>query len=252
MRRPFVFILGAICLMAAPLLAQLDTGAQFAVAIERGDVDAVKALLESNKADTPIAYGERTITPLIKAAWEGNREIAELLIAAGADVNAKTSDGNETPLHQAVTRGHGEIVDLLLSKKADITVKSVYGFNPFTSAVAAGNQEIATKLLDAGAKIEEGAHGLTPLQFAASSGNLDMIRFLAGKGANVNHGAKSGAQTALLSAIYGAQLDAVKLLIELKADVNTKTKDGDTPLKAAQKGDQEEIIAVLKAAGAKK
>src|SRR5216117_424183 len=77
-------------------------------------------------------------------------------------------------------------------------------FNAFTSAVAAGKQEIAGLLLAAGAKVEDGASGLTPLQFAASSGSVDMIRFLVKSGANVNRGAKSGQQTALLSAIYGA------------------------------------------------
>ena len=46
--------------------------------------------------------------------------------------------------------------------------------------------------------------------------------------------------------------DMVRALIELKADVNVKTKGGNTPLKAAQKGDQEDIIAILKEAGAKK
>src|SRR5439155_9517459 len=125
-------------------------------------------------------------------------------------------------------------------------------FNAFTSAVAAGKEDIAALLLDAGARIEEGASGLTPLQFAASAGNVDMIRFLAKRGANVNHGAKSGEQTALLSAIYSAHPEAVQALIDLKADVNAKTKDGTTPLKAAQKGDQDDIIKILKAAGAKK
>ena len=47
-------------------------------------------------------------TPLHKAAWEGHTEVAELLIAEGADVNAKRWDG-ATPLDWA----DGEIADLL-------------------------------------------------------------------------------------------------------------------------------------------
>src|SRR5688500_8025042 len=93
--------------------------------------------------------------------------------------------------------------------------------------------------------------GLTPMAFAASSGNTEMIRFLVERGADGNHGAKTGEQTALFSAIIGAQIEAVKTLIELKANVNAKMKDGTTPLKWAQKGDQEESIALLGAAGAK-
>jgi ankyrin repeat protein len=44
------------------------------------------------------------------AAWKGHFETAELLIAAGADVNAKMEDG-DTPLDLA--KGHPEIADLL-------------------------------------------------------------------------------------------------------------------------------------------
>src|SRR5213075_912136 len=85
---------------------------------------------------------------------------------------------------------------------------------------------------------------LTPMMFAASAGNVDMIRFLVKRGAKVNHGVKEGAQTALLSAIYGAKPDAVQALVDLKADVNAKTKDGDTPLKVAMKGDQDDIVKI--------
>ncbi len=248
------FILVAVVLVALPLVAQeRSAGDNFAIAIERGDTDAVRALVEGGASpETWIEYGEHRITPLMKAAWEGNAEIVEYLLGAGAKVNTAASDTKETALMNAVTRDSAEVVRMLLNAKADVTPKNAYDFNAFTSAVAAGNKELAGILLDAGAKIEDGASGLTPLMFAVSSGNVDMIRFLVSRGADVNHGAKKGEQTALLSAIYSGKVDVVKVLIELKADVNTKTKDGTTPLSAAQKGDQEDMIAVLKAAGAKK
>ena len=46
------------------------------------------------------------------AAHGGQKEIAELLIDAGADVNAKDDDGT-TPLDRAIQLGHPEIADLL-------------------------------------------------------------------------------------------------------------------------------------------
>ena len=46
-----------------------------------------------------IPYYERT--PLHEAAMEGHREIVELLIAAGADVNAKNNWG-WTPLFESL------------------------------------------------------------------------------------------------------------------------------------------------------
>ena len=42
----------------------------------------------------------------------GNKEVAELLIAKGADVNAKVAYG-ETPLDKAIERDHPETADLL-------------------------------------------------------------------------------------------------------------------------------------------
>ena len=45
------------------------------------------------------------------AAVDGRKEIAELLIAQGADVNAKTESG-WNPLHRAALDGHKEIAEL--------------------------------------------------------------------------------------------------------------------------------------------
>ena len=51
-------------------------------------------------------------TPLHRAADEGYKETVELLIAKGADVNAKNKDG-ETPLDTAIQRKKNETADLL-------------------------------------------------------------------------------------------------------------------------------------------
>ncbi len=254
MRRVLSALL-TVSLLSLPLLAEEQSaGTRFAVAIEDGDLEAVKVLIEEEGAavDTPIEYGESAITPLIKASWDGDLPIVEYLLSKGADVNARDTESKGTALLNAVTRGHMEVIKALLAAKADVSLRNSFDFNAFTTAVAGGNEEIAGMLLAAGAKPNEGASGLTPLAFAVSSGDIEMIRFLVGHGADVNHGAKSGEQTALISAILGAQIESVKTLIELKADVNAAMKDGTTPLKLARKGDQDEIVALLVAAGAKK
>jgi ankyrin repeat protein len=51
-------------------------------------------------------------TPLVVAAVRGHKEVAELLIAKGADVSAKNDDG-ETPLDLAIGRKHPETAALL-------------------------------------------------------------------------------------------------------------------------------------------
>ncbi|HEV7765251.1 MAG TPA: ankyrin repeat domain-containing protein [Thermoanaerobaculia bacterium] len=251
--RRIVTVLLFLSVLTVPLIAEEQSvGTKFAVAIEDGDLDAVRALIERGAAvDTPISYGEHSITPLLKASWDGELEIVQYLIGKGANVNARATDTQETALMNAITNGHIGIVKALLAAKADVSLRNSYDFNPFTSAVAAGNQEIAGMLLDAGAKPDDGSSGLTPMAFAVSTGDTSMMRFLVSRGADVNHGAKEQEQTALISAILAAKVEAVKTLIELKANVNTKMKDGTTPLKLARKGDQTEIVALLEAAGAK-
>ena len=61
------------------------------------------------------------------AAVFGRKEIAELLIAKGADVNAKIDGAGLTPLHMASGSGRYEIVELLIDKGADLNAKDIVG-----------------------------------------------------------------------------------------------------------------------------
>ena len=53
-----------------------------------------------------------SFTPLHEGAYNGNKEIVELLITSGADVNAMKIDGM-TPVDMATFSNHNEIVELL-------------------------------------------------------------------------------------------------------------------------------------------
>ena len=65
-----------------------------------------------NKSDHTGSVGE---TPLHSAAFWGRYEIAQLLINAGADVNAQDDQGS-TPLHEAARLGRVKLAQLLLDK----------------------------------------------------------------------------------------------------------------------------------------
>ena len=67
------------------------------------------------------------------AAGEGRKEIAELLIAKGADVDAKDEE-EWTPLHSAAYVGNKEIVELLIAKGADLNAKDDDGKTPLDRA----------------------------------------------------------------------------------------------------------------------
>ena len=111
-------------------------------------------LLISKGADVNAKEAKNRITPLPWAAWRGRKEIAELLIAKGADLNTKNKDGG-TPLHNAAWKGHVEIAKLLIVKNADVNAKDVEGQTPLDWAEEEEHKEIADLLRKHGGKTGE-------------------------------------------------------------------------------------------------
>ena len=85
-------------------------------ACENGNIKAVKRFLADGT--NVNVKNDDGLTPLMEAAGWGEKEIAELLIAEGADVNAQC-DGI-SPLHSSVWRGDKEITELLIAKGANV------------------------------------------------------------------------------------------------------------------------------------
>ena len=89
--------------------------------------------------------------PIHLASHLGNKELVELLISKGVDINTKTG-GEETPLHYAAIFDQKEIIELLIENRDDVNTMDDEGDTPLDSAIFNGNPEIADLLRKHGAK----------------------------------------------------------------------------------------------------
>jgi uncharacterized protein len=89
-------------------------------------------------------------TPLMYAALDNRADVASVLLKAGADVNARNNKG-DTPLLAAALRGRAEVARLLLAAGADVRVKNQKGQTALSLAEQEGHAEIIRMLKDAGA-----------------------------------------------------------------------------------------------------
>jgi ankyrin repeat protein len=221
------------------------------------------------------------ITPLHVAAARGDTAEVESLLAAGADIDARTTDG-PTALYLAVQMGYSEAAELLIANGADIEAETLYGNTPLLGALDFLQADMATLLLAQGADPnavnsmgDTGLHyttddrlrdvseqliagGLdvnarndaneTPLYCAARDGATGVVELLLAADADVN-AVKPDGRTALHAAAFHNHIEIVELLIACSADINARTKEGHTPLDYALMAGREDVAAVLRAAG---
>lgn len=166
-------------------LAAAPSTTPVADAARRGDLDAVRTLLQQG-ADVNGAHGDG-MSALHWAAERGDGEMGQMLIYAGAAVDAVTRIGQYTPLHVASTAGRARVIALLLESGADVSAgTTTSGVTPLHLAAASGSVEAVSTLLDHGADIDarESAWEQSPLIFAAASDRVDVIDVLLERGAD--------------------------------------------------------------------
>ncbi|MGH7601698.1 MAG: ankyrin repeat domain-containing protein, partial [bacterium] len=105
------------------------------------------------------------------AARKGDAPAVKVLLAKGADVNAKFRY-NATALSYAADRGHLEVVKVLVEHGAELNIKDTfYNSPPLSWAAYNGHTEVVKFLLEKGAEGKE-----TALMSGIESNNLEMVK----------------------------------------------------------------------------
>ncbi|MEV4169761.1 ankyrin repeat domain-containing protein [Nonomuraea sp. NPDC049709] len=123
---------------------------------------------------------------LYRAALNGESETVGKLLASGADPN-KPSKGEEEglPLCAAAAWDRTEVAEALLAAGADINGREAGGWTALLWAAANGHAAVARVLIEAGAEVDAtNDDGDTPLSLAARRGALGMVQTLLEAGAD--------------------------------------------------------------------
>jgi uncharacterized protein len=231
-------------------------------AIQAGDIDALSRILNENPglASQRIVRGRgQTLTLLhVVTDWPGHfrngAKTAAMLIAAGADVNARfEGPSNQTPLYWAASSNDVEVLDALLDAGADIEAQGAFNGvgGPLDNAVGFGQWAAARRLVERGAR--------TSLWHAAALGMLERLK----KQFAGTQPGREQVTEAFWQACHGGQLQAAEYLLERGADLNWIGYDESTPLDVARRSNQNvgsptceeerlsELVEWLEAHGAK-
>ncbi|KFY10522.1 hypothetical protein V492_04989 [Pseudogymnoascus sp. VKM F-4246] len=196
-----------------------------------------------------------SMTALQGAAKCNNIAIAQLLLDAGADVDAPAGknyktfriDGAEyeyfehliSPIQYAAFHNNTEMVQIFLDAGADVEgylpteeefpkhfYDSIHEYStetPLQWAVRHQNTVLVRLLLLAGANIDGLGYGPTPLQIAAERGSIKLVNLLLKKHASINADPRGiYGKTALQAATESRDYNLVKILIDAGADVNAQ------------------------------
>lgn len=240
--------------------ALIDAGAQVNAADEDGETPlhsairrnrlAVADFLLQHGADTEVR-NVRGRTPLLLVAREtGDIEMARLLVAAGADVNA-VSRYNETPLDLAAWRGFRGLVNLFLDSGARLPDAGTWAVQSLVMLSAEkGLDRLFVLLDDAGADLTmRNDNDGSLLHSASQGGSALIVARLLEAGFDVNERDRYG-RVPLHYAAELAREDVAQTLLERGANIDARSLSGESAYNTAEAVGRDSMARFLAAAGA--
>lgn len=237
----------------------LDCGAEIEedIAIMLGNIELVEHYLAkgvdaNSRLTRGYSEGESWLNIAVR---HQNKDLIELLLNHGADINQKTGSFKLSPLHIASAGNRGQtridICEMLIAHGAEINSQDKHGATPLHWAATVGCQTTAQLLINhnANANALDFSHR-TPLFEAARLHQLEIVNLLLSCGAEVNI-TDNQRWTPLLCAFQNSGVnEIIKALVLYGADVNVQGLRGESPLHLAVAQNNLEIVRFLVERGA--
>eukprot|EP00802_Teleaulax_amphioxeia_P008010 Tamp_08018.p1 GENE.Tamp_08018~~Tamp_08018.p1 ORF type:complete len:643 (-),score=136.48 Tamp_08018:467-2137(-) len=204
-----------------------------------------------------VEDGER----LCRAAARGDLEaLRKCIVAEGVRVNACDYD-RRSALHLAAAEGHASVAEFLVGARADVNARDRWGNTPLRDAERGWHVKVVKLLQQRGAagSLRGGSHGSLAADesalgemfcHASAVGDLGMISRLLRKKASVDS-CDSDHRSALHLAAAQGKTAVVQYLIKHKADVSARDRFGADPLHDAVRGEHAQVQQLLFEAGAR-
>ncbi len=227
--------------------ALVDAGAQVNQRNRFGETALMLAVFKGNKEialyllDKGAAIRQKGWTPLLYAAFGGQVDMAQMLLARGADPNER-SDNGTTPLMLAAKSGSVELVNLLLKAGANPLLKNADGKTAADWGKESKNTDAAQVVSRLFAAQDQAVE-------AAKSGQVDKLRQALAAGVSPNATDGEGNALLLLAAREGFPAVA-ELLLQKGAKVDAGNAKGETPLLVASYRGHDDMVKVLLKYGA--
>ncbi|XP_053598605.1 ankyrin-2-like [Microplitis demolitor] len=239
--------------------------------------EAVQALIVQN-ADINGPSHANSIVPLCRILKYSTTELAWLLIARGANINADNDDSGNRPIHQLVIAveqetgenraGLTEIMEYMLHNEVEVEARNREGVAAVHLDVRQGYMEIFDLFTEHNGNMDiEDDKGRTPLFYAAEYRQSEKVNALSKQGARVNHRdchgmtplfmifkkilARRYKGNNLYSPNHIRKMEITEMLIKFGANFNQQTtNEGATPLHLAGAKGYDEIVTMLLENGA--
>lgn len=238
-------LLGALAL-AALATACASINQKLISASRRGNAARAARLLAAGAA--PTEHDKHGYTALVWAAYRGDTPLLKLLLNHRADVNDRSAaPPYRDALSIAILQGRDDAAELLIARGAEVNARDAAGNGPLGAAAAKGDARIARALLGGGAAVDAPSPyspHRTALLAAAAAGSLEVARALLDKGANPNAW-DDASTTALHLAAERGDAELARLLLARGARRLAKDGDGRTPADVAKKRKHPELAALL-------